>query len=370
MKSALLILSLFVFVGCTIDNENPPSGSGIVQPPAGNGLPDIQTEPGQRRYLTEQYNIDNRINIDIYYPSDYDSNFDYPILYFNDGDSFASTFLKLTQNTAQLQEPFIMVGLYAGGNRLNWYTPYNDPWIQQNWGNYLPQSEQYTQLLINNVMPFVEGRFSVDAERRAIFGISLGGLHATWAAINYPEVFSFSAGLSPSYWVDDYAVLFEDLSKVQTDNSFYFDMGTKEWNYYIPLINNLKIQGLTFAEQIFYYEILDGTHSTFSWDKRIDIPFRLFMNGGPNSEISKFQIINECIPSQSTAGRIFQRLNPLVTYENGIKLSMTTEAEYAVIEGLGEVTPDGRYLVEGEGPMKVMVSYQEWSEEVTLFNCQ
>ncbi|MCP4456599.1 MAG: hypothetical protein GY816_01015 [Cytophagales bacterium] len=77
----------------------------------------------------------------------------------------------------------------------------------------------------------------------------------------------------------------------------------------------------------------------------------------------------ECIPSQVTSGLIFQRLNPVVTFEDGTKYSLTAEATYEIIRGSGEVTIDGRFEVTPEESMTVRISYGTLSEEIELSNC-
>jgi len=262
-----------------------------------------------------------------------------------------------------------MVGVHAGSNRNNKYIPYDDPWITQNWGSYTPDAASYSQSFVGEIIPYVEERFNIDEKRRAIFGMSLGGLHAAWIGLKYPDYFSFVGAMSPSFWVDNYSILNESVKELTTSNHFYFDMGTREWNYYVPFITTLKRGGLRYGKNIFYYEVFGGSHSGGDWGRRIHIPFLLFLNGGSNSGVVNYELFNECIPSVVTPGLYFQRLNPVVTFEDGIKYSLTTEAGYEIIEGDGEVTTDGRYEVANGSSMKVKVSYSNWSQEIVLTNC-
>ena len=323
-----------------------------------------------RTYLQESYFLPSGIDLDIYFPDDYDDDHQYPIIYFNDGDGFANVFTTMTESKDEeiLAEPFILVGLHAGQNRLNRYIPYSDPWITQNWGQYSPLAESYSENVIKKVLPFVEGRFNIDEERRAIFGISLGGLQATWMSMKYPETFKFSAGLSPSFWVDEYAILSESTRGITDSNRFYFDVGTKEWNYYIPLIATLQYAGLDYGEEIFYYEVENAAHNSFDWSDRIHIPFKIFLTQPGENTIVGYNLINECIPSQSVSGRFFQKLNPIVEFRNGITYSLITEASYRIIQGLGTIASDGRYTVDSE-TMTVLVEFGDWSEEIILQNC-
>lgn len=302
---------------------------------------------------------------DIYIPPEYSPSTSLPILYFNDGDLFSDVFEILM---VEYPEPFIMVGIHAGRDRTSKYVPYEDEWITNNWGDYTPNAANYSKTLVEKVIPFVETRYAVDVSRRAIFGMSLGGLHATWIGINYPDFFSFVGALSPSFWVADYAIIRNPISGLSADNRFYFDMGTYEWNYYVPFIESLENANLVYGKSIFYYEVFKGLHNRGSWGKRIHIPFLLFLSqGSPTGEVS-FELIPECIESVSTPGRFFQRLNPLIKYGDGVIYSLTTEATYSIIEGKGEVTSDGRYEVDGNS-MMVKVSFGSWNETVEVSNC-
>lgn len=312
--------------------------------------------------------VSDQLTIDIYVPSVPHPSGSYPIVYINDGDLFTSVISNLTYvnfDSVDSPEPFMIVGIHSAGKRTDWFTPYTDPWITANWGSYVPGAHTYTQGIIDSVIPYVESTYSVDRKRRAIFGFSLGGLHATWAAINYPDVFSFAGAMSPSFWVADYAIFNE--VRQSMNNRYYFDIGTGEWNNYVPLIASLESGGLEYGEDIFYYEVPQGVHSPTDWAARINIPLRLFLEGKPD-ELKQYELEVACIPSQSTAGLYFQRLNPMVKFNNEVRYSLTTSADFRVVSGLGEVTEDGRFLAEA-GSMTVEVSHGAWSEMVSLTNC-
>jgi len=336
--------------------------------PAASDDDNANPTPVQSQFTVSSVKISDDLTIDIYTPKEAHPSGKYPIIYFNDGDVFKGAIRSLTYyqfDSSSGTEPFMMVGISAAGHRYGRYIPYHDPWIKENWADYSPGSPNYTERIINEIIPLVEGDYPVDETRRAIFGFSLSGLHAVWAGINYPDVFSFSAGLSPSFWVADYAIF--DEPKEPSNTRFYFDIGTKEWNYCVPMIGSLEAQGFKYGEDIFYYEVPNGLHAETDWANRLHIPLGLFLNGAPE-EVKAFDLIKECIPSQSTPGLTFQRLNPIVTFTNGIKYSLSTSASFQVVDGGGEVLEDGRFNAKG-GSMTVEVSFGDWSEHVTLSDC-
>ncbi len=361
MKTILALLFFITIaslnISCSENSDMPDLGDDISLPPTEGPIFSVTT-----------VDLSDDLTIDIYVPNIKHPSGSYPIIYFNDGDVYKGAVTSLTTyklGTADGIEPFIMVGIHSAGQRYGRFIPYHDEWIKENRVAYTPGSRNYTERIINEIMPLVEQDYPVDIKRRAIFGFSLSGLHATWATLNYPDVFSFAASLSPSFWIADYAIF--DEPKEASDSRFYFDIGTKEWNYYVPFIASLEEKGFEYGKDIFYYEVPNGIHAESDWANRLHIPLRLFLEGVP-SEVEKYEVITECIPSQSIVGLTFQRLNPIVTFKNGVRHSLSTSASYQVIGGDGEVLEDGRFDVLG-GSMVVEVSFADWSEHVTLSDC-
>ncbi|MCP4456600.1 MAG: alpha/beta hydrolase [Cytophagales bacterium] len=232
-KMAFIIALLALLVSCEEENTDTHTISPYVPNPNASEF-------------TIEHHVISDIQIDIYIPPEYDGNQTLPILYFNDGDNFQYVFNLLTEEYA---EPFLMVGLYAGANRSDKYVPYYDPYANSN----TRVSVTYSKAIIDGIIPFVESRFKADESRRAIFGMSFGGLHATWMGLKYPEIFSFVGTLSPSFWVDDYTIIRNPVSGLSQSNVFYFDIGT---NYYVPFINSLKNDGLNYASRFFIMKYL------------------------------------------------------------------------------------------------------------------
>ncbi|MFY0687856.1 MAG: alpha/beta hydrolase [Cyclobacteriaceae bacterium] len=315
-------------------------------------------------FSTEVVQFSGGLEAEIFLPPGFNDQQTYPIIYFNDGDGFRSVFNHLTFD---YDEPFIMVGMHAGNKRTDLYTPYDDPWIDDNWGDYTPRAAAYSEQVVNEVLPYIENRYNIDQSRKGFFGMSLGGLHAAWIVMRYPNHFTFAGAMSPSFWVADYAIFNEEMDSVTRQNKFYFDIGTREWNYYVPLIQKLKESGLSYGRQIFYYEVDGGAHNASAWVERIHIPFNLFMRGLAGTSSPSFELHVECIPSLQTRGVYFQRLNPVISYAEGISYSLTTETSYEIVAGKGEVK-DGVFRVSGT-EMTVEVKYGNWSEKVTLKNC-
>jgi len=363
MTRGLVICTLFwmVVMGCSDEplliNPNPNNEEKEEEE---------EEEEEQRIYMSEIYELGD-YSVEIYYPSDYDSTSKYPILYFNDGGLFADVFGLLTFKET---DPFLMVGILGQNPRAERFLPYYDA----NFGDYTPGAEEYSKFIVEDIIPFVEGKYSVNSSKRAIFGISFGGIHATWIGIQYPQVFKFVGALSPSFWVADGAIFSESVgslvqSGVGVPHRFYFDRGTKEWRNLVPFISHLESADLEYGTNIFYYEVIGAAHESEYWARRIIVPFKLFLEGNPEDKLRGLELQSYCIPNTSPSLPSFSRLNPIVSYENGVIMSVMTEATYNIIEGSGTVMSDGTYSIASGNSMTVEVVYKDFSKTIILSAC-
>lgn len=64
-------------------------------------------------------------------------------------------------------------------------------------------ADAFLELLVSEVIPVARQHVDVDPHRVAIGGWSLGGLFATWAWLQRPDVFSGLLAISPSLWWAD-----------------------------------------------------------------------------------------------------------------------------------------------------------------------
>lgn len=331
------------------------------------------TFPGETNNAWElKYQLANGMTIDVFIPADYDENKTYPLLILNDGEQMFgngswSLDLKLNELIRNGDiEPIIAVAIYSNGSRNNWYIPYEDSWITQNWGAYSPQAHQYASDVINVVLPFVEELFPYNKDRVGILGASLGGLVSTWMGLKYPDTITYSASLSGSFWVADYRIFTEVSESYRADNRFWFDIGTAEWNYYVPLYSSLDQAGVKPGLQNFYYEVPDAQHTPIDWMNRIHHPLKIFFGHSDFNEIEAMEVVLECIPSQSVPGRKFRRLNPIVTLSSGVKYSLAHTATYSVLDGEAELGSEGSFRNNPETIVKILIQYQSLSQQVVI----
>ena len=325
----------------------------------------------QSRVLLEEF---EGMSIDIYLPDKYTSKKEYPTIYFNDGQSlftgFNSLDLKKTLDSLisnKALKPIIVVGIHSDQNRTTTYVPYKDQYINSRSSGFEPKTHEYAEFLTEKLIPHIGSKYSTikAASGRAIFGFSFGGLNATWTMLNYPDYFSMAGALSPSYWVADYAI-FKEADKYRKGQKIWFDIGTAEWNYYVPFQKTLIDKGALYGADIFYYEVPNARHSYPYWKDRVAYPILAFAGIRP-FKIKNWRIETEVIPSQSQKGKYYLRLNPIATCTNGAKYSLATTAKYELLNiEDGKVHSDGRFSFKSNKDLEVKVTHEQREKKVKV----
>lgn len=323
----------------------------------------------EKGHLIEEATVAG-LNLSIYLPPNYTSENQYPVIYFNDGQNLfgeAAYSWALEETLDRLIQkkqisPIIVVGIHSDASRTSNYVPYNDYWVRHDFGNYVPRAKQYTQKLIEQIIPHIDSIYTTDKKSRAIMGASFGGLQATWAALNYPDYFSMAGAFSPSYWVADYKI-FEEGSKAQAHQQFYFDMGTAEWNNYVPMIPALNLE---YGKQVFYYEAPGGRHTDADWAARVHHALRIFA-GTVKEDAYTWDVEIEIIKSQSQADKFYMRMNPIIRFKSGLTYSLSLAANYELVNKAdGEVKKDGRFEFINPKNLEVIVRYKDESKKLKL----
>ena len=350
----LLLAAAFLFLNCSnsiAEDPNPSSGKTPAPVITVNGQISSATVEGYK--------------LDIFTPENYDETKEYPVIYFNDGQSLFGGGWELGEQLNSfvqndLIEEVIVVGIHSDHERTLNYTPYEDSWMRENWGLTEPRAQDYTQDVVDKIIPFVEKNFGTisDKSGRAFMGYSLGGLQAAWAGINFPNHFSMVAAFSPSFWAGNYGIFNENPSQ-NADLRIWFDIGTAEWNYYVPFQKLLIDKGFEYGEDVFYYEVFDGLHDIRAWKDRIFNPLMAFFGKNKNFEPRSMSVRTQVIPSQVNPSLYFVRINPVVTLKNAMKYSLAEAAEY-VLENpdAGTILSDGRFRFSKEEDLNVIVKYK------------
>lgn len=135
----------------------------------------------------------------------------YPVVYVTDAD-YGFPMLRLIgrrmNNEREQLDEFIVVGLaYASGqdsmaSRRRDYTPTANGPSTAPAGALHGESLKYRDYLRDMVLPFVDGKWRTDPERRVLVGHSYGGLLAAQILLTEPDLFSGYLLGSPSFWFD------------------------------------------------------------------------------------------------------------------------------------------------------------------------
>jgi len=106
-------------------------------------------------------------------------------------------------------------------------------------GGYGPQYQTrsgggpaFLDVIANEIIPFIEARTAAAPSARGLMGHSYGGLFATFAMLERPDLFTDFLIVSPSYWYDDGGYI-PGLAAAHTENrphetDAYFAVGSWE----------------------------------------------------------------------------------------------------------------------------------------------
>jgi len=305
----------------------------------------------------------------VYLPPGYGtSTKNYPVVYLFDGDQWSITNLLNDRILRGELQEMIVVQVYSTDQRTSEFLPYDDAYVTENFGRYTPNARAFANYIIGTVIPKIDGTYRTIKDRsgRSAMGFSFGGLFVTWLAFNYDTTFSMAGALSPSYWVANNKLFDEIAAMPKKDVRLWFDLGTREWDYYIPLLDVLAGKGMVYGKDFVYYEVKDGSHTMIDWVERIEYPMILFKPPASDSIVS-IRTDLEVIKSSLTQGLYFQRLNPVLTFRSGLVYSAAQFATYQLLNpNDGVVNRDGSFDFTSTHDLIVKIRYQNESDSITV----
>ncbi len=228
-------------------------------------------------------------NVVVYLPPDYQTlaNKRFPVLYMHDGQnlfnpqtSFANVAWKADETAQNLIlqkkiESIIIVGIYnTGENRIDEYTP-----VRGSRGRG-GQAENYGKMIVEELKPFIDSNYRTLPQREftGVGGSSLGGLVSLYLGLNYPQVFSRLALISPAIWWNNLHILQQVKSlHGRIPLRIWLDIGNREGfnvKRQTQYLNQILLEkGWTknrttkFAD-FRYVEVPKATHNEFHWGNR------------------------------------------------------------------------------------------------------
>ncbi|UOQ70294.1 alpha/beta hydrolase-fold protein [Hymenobacter cellulosilyticus] len=228
----------------------------------------------------------------LYLPNDYASNPTkrYPVLYMHDGQnvfdnctSFSGewgvdeTLSQLQQQGLDATGSIVVAVDNDGGQRLNEYSPWNNP--QYGGG----QGDQYVDFLVQTLKPYIDSNYRTltGREYTSIAGSSMGGLISVYAALKYPAVYSKVGVFSPAFWFAEQP-LFQYVQQhpANPDTRFYFVSGTQESQTMVPLMQQMRDalqSGGVPAANLSYNTRADGQHAEWFWKREFSAAYQWLM---------------------------------------------------------------------------------------------
>jgi len=226
-------------------------------------------------------------NVYVYIPDcvEEDEETRFPVLYMFDGHNVFfdedATYGKcwgMKEYMDETETPMIIVAVDCNhspdNGRLKEYSPFNFSYKKM---NIRGQGKATMNWFTRTLKPIIDKRYPTLPERESTFiaGSSMGGLMSLYAAIEYNDVFSRAACLSPSLWVARWRV--NDLvqrAKLSPDTVIYMDYGSRELGnhdgmrkLFATVSARLMAKGVWLTSRI----IPNGDHCEACWEEQIPV---------------------------------------------------------------------------------------------------
>ena len=233
---------------------------------------------------------DEERNAYIYVPeeADRDPNARFPVLYMFDGqnlffenDASYGNSWKIMDYLSEHEIPLIVAALECNhhaetdecGGRLSEYSPFD--FTSAHWGTIKGRGKITMDYIVNEFKSYVDRNFPTLPEREYTFiaGSSMGGLMTVYALLEYNDIFSRGAALSPAFGFNPEAASTMIQHSEIGKTVLYMDCGTEElrdrrdWEVYAFMTALLIRKGVMLDSRI----VPDGIHSEITWQK--SVPF-------------------------------------------------------------------------------------------------
>lgn len=222
----------------------------------------------------------------IYLPDSWEMDPDlrYPVLYMFDGHNVffdedatygkswgMGEYLDATQT--QIIVAAVECNHHPDNGRLSEYSPYT--FYEPDFGQVTGRGRTTMDWFVKTFKPSIDRQYRTLPDRQHTFiaGSSMGGLMSLYALLEYNNVFSRAAALSPSLWVapDRLARLVRG-AEVRSDTVLYMDYGSRELgnhelmqSQFARVVSQLLTRGIKLTCRI----VPGGDHCEASWEKQI-----------------------------------------------------------------------------------------------------
>lgn len=195
----------------------------------------------------------------------------YPVIYLLDGNSVFGTMVEAARLQAGRIGPAIIVAIgYPGDLPLDGPRRFYDltpPTDARNVPGKMQSvrrtggRDDFLKFLLEQVKPFVEGRYRIDPRRQTLFGHSLGGQFVLHALFARPDAFHKYVSASPSIWWNDRSLLaerdryLEKRREQDANNELMLVVGGEELGY---IVQDAREMVRSVAPMRVYYKEIEG----------------------------------------------------------------------------------------------------------------
>lgn len=225
-------------------------------------------------------------NVYVYIPDAYeaDPSLRFPVLYMFDGHNVFfdedATYGKswgMKEFLDQTKAPLMVVAVECCHDekpgRLSEYAPFT--FADKKLGRIYGRGPVTMDWFVNTLKPMIDETYPTLPQRKAtwIAGSSMGGLMALYALLQYNDVFSRAAALSPSIWTCRKRMVdFIRKADIKPDTVLYMDYGSKEMrvrkdmrDIFADAADALMRKGVMLTARI----IPGGEHCEASWEEQL-----------------------------------------------------------------------------------------------------
>lgn len=150
-------------------------------------------------------------------PKEYRPNKKYPLILLNDGEIYYLDLLK---------EKAIIIGLISD-KRIDDFTPWKAENIKPGMPDFGGMADEYHKILFNSTLPELLSKYSIDTDKIAYGGYSLGGLAAIYS-MSTTLVPNIIFSICGSFWYPGFVRFCLDTSFKNMDASVYLQNGKTE----------------------------------------------------------------------------------------------------------------------------------------------
>lgn len=196
---------------------------------------------------------------------------------FEPSTSFAGVDWKVDETVSEMIEageirPCIVVGIP------------NSPDRMKELNMFTAEGKAYGKFVVEEVMPFIEGRFNVSKNRadRGIMGSSMGGLMSLQMLLAYSDKFAMAGCLSSAFAKTNGKIYAQvrNANNLPFDAKLYLDTGEFEppiAESYFAMVELLLEKGYSEGENLLAYFDEQATHSEAAWARRLKIPLKYLL---------------------------------------------------------------------------------------------